>query len=54
MYTVRIDCTTTLERLEASFESYKEAHLAAALAFFAASDDMEISIVGPDGKAEEF
>ena len=54
MYTVRIDCTTTLERLEAGFESYKEAHLAAVVAFFAASDDMDISIISPDGKVEEF
>jgi len=53
MYTVKIKNETTLEILEAPFGTFKEARRAANIAYFAAGDNIEISIVGPNGNEME-
>lgn len=54
MYTVKIDNAITLERLEASFDTFEEARKAANLAYFAAGHDIEINVYGPAGRIEEW
>jgi hypothetical protein len=53
MYTVKIENKITFEILEAPFDTFKEASRAANIAYFAAGDNIEISIIGPDGNEIE-